>query len=1015
MTWFTKWALRNRPALVFSVIASIIFGIFSYTRIPMELMPSADQPFITISVVGNGMDAVSMDEQVTQPIEKVLTGIKGKRNVVAETGNNFTQMTVTFESDTNLKEARQQIQDNISMVNLPNGVMKPYVVLLNTSQIPVVYLGLTFDKEIGNNELNLVDNEILPLFKDVKGVGNVITYGGKNQQVSIKVDAAKLAAAQYPLEKLYTVLKGKNASVAIGEQTLNDQETSIIVTGKLESLEDIQNLQLNKGTKLKDVADVSLEKDTTSITHMNGKSFIEIVVQKDSTSNAVTLGKEVAELAKDINHDYKGTLTATVFINLADTVLNSINSMTREVLTGALFATLIIWMFLKSFRMTLITIISIPLSLCITMILLSFFGVTLNILTLGGIAVSVGRLVDDSIVVVENIFRRKQGNQLTPSFIVDAVKEVAAAITSSTLTTVAVFLPMTLASGSLRDLIAPFAITITCSLLSSLLVALTVVPALSGRLMKNVKTKEHKPRSFYPSVLRWSLNHKWLPIVLSVVVVIGAVGLFTMIPKGSVDQKDSAYLSVLLKYPNGANFADIQEGLSKMETILSKQEGVTNNIVQVGNNADAAQFGELQDGNQVQFMVFLKEGVDSAKIAQALRKTKDQFPTAELTANTAGLMGENKTTVSVDVLGKNDSDIKKAADIIIKKLNTIKGVQKVESNDADKKPTVNITVDSKVANAEEVSGSLQAMLQPAVIGNMKIDGRTTMVKLGALKEIRTSKDLENLEIFTQDGPVLLSKVAEVEQIEQPGTLYSKDGQHYLQVNATVDPKKMVNVAGEINKQLLTWDKDKTFGDETSAELTGSSMQSTDDLMELAKLAMFSIGIVFMILLITLKSFRASFAILLSLPLAAIGSLLGLVVSKSSIDISSGIGMLMLVGIVVTNAIVLVDRIRHNEASMAIREAIMEAGTVRLRPILMTALATVFAMVPLLFAHESAMSMNLVSKGLAVVVIFGLIVSTLLTLIVIPTFYELFHFRKAKRQRQNEAKKMAEENHNEFSL
>ncbi|MBV7504389.1 efflux RND transporter permease subunit [Bacillus sp. sid0103] len=542
MTWFTKWALRNRAALVFSVIASLIFGIFSYTNIPMELMPSADQPYVTISVVGNGMDAVSMDEQVTQPIEKVLTGIKGKRNVVAETGNNFSQMTVTFESGTNLKEAKQQIQENISTVNLPPGVMKPYVVLLNTSQIPVVYIGLSFDQEIGNKELNLVENEILPVLKGIKGVGNVMTYGGKDQQVMIKVDPAKLAAAKISLEKLYTILQGRNASVAVGEQTLENEATSIIVTGKMESLEDVQNLQLNAATKLKDVADVTMEKDTTSITHMNGKNFIEVIAQKDSTSNAVTVGKGVADAAKKINEDYKGTLTATVFINLADTVLDSINSMTREVLTGALFATLIIWLFLKSFRMTLITIVSIPLSLCITMILLSFFGVTLNILTLGGIAVSVGRLVDDSIVVVENIYRRKRGNELTPAFIVEAVKEVAAAITSSTLTTVAVFLPMMLASGSLRDLIAPFAITITCSLLSSLLVSLTVVPALSGRMMKKVKVKEHKNGSFYPSVLRWSLNHKWLPILISVVVVISSIGLFATMPKGSVDQKDSAYI-----------------------------------------------------------------------------------------------------------------------------------------------------------------------------------------------------------------------------------------------------------------------------------------------------------------------------------------------------------------------------------------------------------------------------------------------------------------------------------------
>ncbi|NHM30171.1 efflux RND transporter permease subunit [Neobacillus terrae] len=998
MTWFTNWALRNKAALVFAVIASMIFGVFSYTTIPMELMPSADQPYVTVSAVGNGMDAVSMDEQVTKPIEKALNGVKGKQNVVAQTGNNFTQMTVTFESDINSKEAKQQIEEKISMVNLPSGVMKPYVVNLNTSEIPIVELGLTFNKEIGNNELNLIDNEIMPMFKDLKGVGNVMTYGGKNQQVMIKVDTAKLMAAKFPLEKLYTLLQGKNASVAVGEQTLNNEATSIIVTGKLETLDEIKNIQLNSNTKLQDVADITMQKDTGSITHLNGKDFIELIVQKDSTSNAVTLGKQVEETLKKINHDYKDTLKGTIILNLADTILDSINSMTREVLTGALFATLIIWLFLRSFRMTLITIISIPLSLCITMILLSFFGVTLNILTLGGIAVSVGRLVDDSIVVVENIYRRKKDQELTPAFLIQAVKEVASAITSSTLTTVAVFLPMLLVSGNLRDIVSPFAITITCSLLSSLLVSLTVVPLLSGRMMQKVNTKEHKTNSFYPSLLRWSLNHKWLPIIIAVVVVIGSIGLFFSMPKGSVDQKDSAYISVVLRYHNGTPFSDIKDGISKMETILSDEKGVKTHAVLAGSNDEAAQYGSLQDANQVQFMVFLKEGADSAKFVQEIRKTKDQFAGAELTADTAGLLGPNKTTVSVDVLGKNEADIKEATDIIKKKISSIDGVEKVESNDQNTKPTVTITVDSKLSNAQEISQSVNAMIQPAFIGNIKIEGRTTAVKLGALKEIQTADDLKNLQLMTANGPFSLSSIAKIEESNEQGTIYSKDGHHYLQVTAQVDPDKMVDVAGKIQTQLVTWDKNKTFSKGTSAELTGSSMQSSDQLGELAKLTMFSIGIVFMILLVTLKSFRASIAILISLPLAAIGSLLGLVITHSSINISSGIGMLMLVGIVVTNAIVLVDRIRHNEESMSIREAIMEAGRVRLRPILMTALATVFAMLPLLFAHESAMSLNLVSKGLAVVVIFGLIVSTLLTLIVIPTFYELFHFRKAKKQR-----------------
>ncbi|WP_026693077.1 efflux RND transporter permease subunit [Peribacillus kribbensis] len=1003
MIWFTKWALRNKAALTFAVIASMIFGIFSYTTIPMELMPSVDQPYVTISVVGNGMDAVSMDEQVAQPIEKALNGVKGKQNVTAQTGNNFTQLSVTFDSDINVKEAKQQVQEKVSMVTLPNGVMKPYVVNLNTSEIPIVQLGLTFDKDIGNNEVNLVENEIMPMIKDIKGVGNVITYGGENQQVLIKVDTAKLTKAKYPLEKLYTLLQGKNASVAVGEQKLNNEATSIIVTGKLETIDEIKNIQLNSSTTLQDVADISLQSDTKSITHLNGKNFIEVVVQKDSTSNAVTLGKQVEESMKKINQDYKGRLHGTIILNLADTVLDSINSMTREVLMGALFATLIIFLFLRSFRMTLITIISIPLSLCITMILLSFFGVTLNILTLGGIAVSVGRLVDDSIVVVENIYRRKNDHELTPAFLIEAVKEVGSAITSSTLTTVAVFLPMMIVSGGLRDLISPFAITITCSLLSSLLVSLTVVPALSGRMMKKVKIKEQKTSSFYPSVLKWSLNHKWLPILVAVLVVIGSVGLFASMPKGSVDQKDSAYVSVVLQFHNGTPFSELKDGVSNMEAILTDKKAVKAHIVLAGNSQDAAQYGSLQDENQVQFMVFLKEGADSSKFVEDIRTAKEQFPGAELTADTAGLLGPNKTTLSVDVIGRNDADVKKASDIVKKKISGMDGVEKAESNDQNTKPTVTITVDSKLSNAQAIAQSVNAMIQPAVIGNLRIEGRITTVKLGALKEIQTADDLKNLQIITPNGPTALSSMAKVEENKQQGTIFSKDGHHYLQVTAQVDPDKMVDVAGKIKKQLLVWDKNNTFAKGTSAEITGSSMQSSDQLGELAKLSMLSIGIVFMILLVTLKSFRASIAILISLPLAAIGSLLGLVITHSSINISSGIGMLMLVGIVVTNAIVLVDRIRHNEERMTIREAIMEAGTVRLRPILMTALATVFAMLPLLVTHESAMSLNLVSKGLAVVVIFGLIISTLLTLIVIPTFYELFHFRKAKKQRLQDSR------------
>ncbi|MEH7748677.1 efflux RND transporter permease subunit, partial [Neobacillus drentensis] len=319
----------------------------------------------------------------------------------------------------------------------------------------------------------------------------------------------------------------------------------------------------------------------------------------------------------------------------------------------------------------------------------------------------------------------------------------------------------------------------------------------------------------------------------------GSVGLFVSMPKGSVDQKDSAYIAISLRYHNGTPISKINDGISKMDSILAEKQGVKNRITIAGVNEAAAQYGNLQGANVVQFMIFPKEGTDSAKFVKEIRKTKDQFPDAELTADTAGLLGVNKTTVSVDVIGKNEADIKKAADLVKKEISTIDGVQKVESNDQNTKPTVTITVDSKVSNAQEISQSIYAMIQPAAIGSMKIDGRTTTVKLGAIKEIQTVNDLKDLQLMTPNGPVALSSFANVEESKEPGTIYSKDGHHYLQVNAFVDSDKMVDVAGEIQKQIAQWDKNNTFGKETSAKITGSAMQSSDDLLELGKLAMFS--------------------------------------------------------------------------------------------------------------------------------------------------------------------------------
>lgn len=996
MPILTKWAFRNKTAMIFSLILSLLLGIYSYFSIPMELMPSVDQPFITVSTIGNGIDAKTMSDEVTTPIEKALSNVNGKRDMSSKTGNGFSQLLLTFDSKSNIKDAKQEVQEAINSINLPQGVMKPFVTLLNTSQIPVGEIGLTFKNgEISNQVLNQVDQEIIPEFKKIKGVSNVGVFGGSNQQVELQLDQQKLAQYKISMQMLLGSLQIKNFAAAVGEQTIDGTSTTIKVMGKLDEMETLKNLQIAPGVHLKDIATVGVKRDTQTINHLNGKDFVFMMVQKDPSANAVDVGQSIKKVINKINDKYSSDMHAHIFLLFSDTILDSIYSMTREILTGAGFAALIIFLFLRNIKATLISIVSIPLSLCLTLLVLKFAGITLNTLTLGGVAVAVGRLVDDSIVVVENIYRRSQKEPISFDLIIQSVREVSSAVTSSTLTTIAVFLPIAFTSASFKGFVSDFAWTVTISLLASLLVALTVVPLMSSGLLKNRKQKEHKPSKRYISLLSWCLNHKLVPILTLVALLIGTFGLLNAVPRGSVDDDKTQFVIVDLQYPENISFEKAKESTLKLEKFISDQNEVKDVILQLGNNADAARFGQVDSNNKSELTIFLKDDQDPLRFIDTIRKQEKEYPGATLTAESFNMMNQKKTLLNLDVIG-DEKKVNEATQKVVDLLKQTDGVKKVETNQEQKKQTYEIEVDTSKANAKEISMHLQSMLNGMPIGQMKLDGRDTPIVLNPIIQINKETDLNNFLISTQTGLVPLSSVAKIKKTEQPGSILAKDGRPYIQVTAQLDPAKAIDVVQTITKDIKQ--PPISSYENVEIQISGSAYQSSDDLKELSFVGIISIGAIFLIMLITLKSFRASFAILFAIPFALIGSLLGLSLTKNPVSLTSGLGMLMLAGIVVTNAIVLVDRIKQNEERMTIREAIVEAGSVRLRPILMTAFATVFAMIPLLNSHEQGFSLNLVSKDLAIAVIGGLTVSTFLTLIFVPVLYELFYFRKSKKQR-----------------
>ncbi|MDP4164141.1 MAG: efflux RND transporter permease subunit, partial [Bacillota bacterium] len=464
MSWFTKWAFRNKAAVALMCSLVLIMGIASYLTLPMEFLPPADQPQVTVVVMGQGTDSNTMESQVTTPIENVLTGIKGKRNVFSTTGDGYAKIDLYFESKTDMKAAKTEVQDALASLQLPPNVSKPTVVQLNTSMIPIADVAVTFKDGLSPENIQFAKQKIVPQIKGIKGVANIQTFGNSESYVSIKVDNALLAQKHVPLQSVMGVLQGQNISVAVGEKTIEGKSSNIKVSGKLDDLSTLQNLSVSPGVMLKDIATVEVKKPEDTITRINGTDGLLLIVTKDSNSNAVAIGKNLKEKVNELNKKYDQA-EAKVIIATADMVEKSVTSMMKEVLLGAFFATIVIMIFLRNVRSTFITIISIPMSLAFTLFLLARSGVTLNILTLGGVAVAVGRLVDDSIVVIENIFRKMQNNKFSVQLVIDATKEVSTAITASTLTTVAVFLPIGLVSGGLQDFLLPFALTITYSLL----------------------------------------------------------------------------------------------------------------------------------------------------------------------------------------------------------------------------------------------------------------------------------------------------------------------------------------------------------------------------------------------------------------------------------------------------------------------------------------------------------------------------------------------------------------------
>ncbi|MED1205340.1 efflux RND transporter permease subunit [Heyndrickxia acidicola] len=737
---------------------------------------------------------------------------------------------------------------------------------------------------------------------------------------------------------------------------------------------------------LSKIADVSLQVDNGgTYTRLNGKPAVVAAIQPDASGNTADIVQSVKAKLAGLDLP-KGYHIATLRDQSIE-INHSVHSMVREAIMGAVIASVVTMLFLGNLRTTIVAILSIPLSILATMIVMKAMGYTLNTMTLAGVAVAIGRVVDDSIVVIENIYRKAReaiaGKSLGNEFILDSTQEVGQAITSSTITTIAVFLPMAFVPGIVGKFFAPFAWSVVISIAFSLLIALTIVPILSKLFLAKVKPIEKQDnvlQRFYENVLYWGLQHRWLVVSLAAVLLVGTLALAPRIPVNFFPDEAVQYIDVNTTLPNGTSIDKTNSLAKQLEQKLAGQKQVKS-------------YNTTVNSGTISIQVTLKNHADSTGFQQELKKQTDHLGEGSETMITPVGGSPSSNSFSIIVNGSDSKARTKGAQNIEKALKPIQGVTGITSNIEEQTPQVEVSIDDKKAAAQGVypgmaASDLHDMLSGTALMNVELQGQTTGLNVGLQSgDMNKISVIANQKVTNMAGQqVAIKDIGSVKQTFAPAAIQRLNQQGYDSLTVMMDSARASKAQQDIKNTLAKMSLPKGV----SYSFIGSAEEMKQGFHNLVYAIGFSVILVYLVMMLAFREPLAPLSILFALPFIFVGVIAGILITHESLGIPALVGILMLVGIVVTNAIVLIDKVEQNKKIYEDKtQAIVEAGKIRLRPILMTAIATVGALLPLALSTEG----GLISRSLAIVVISGLTASTLLTLIIVPVCYSLLTGRR----------------------
>ena len=1024
-------AVKNPITTIMIFLAIVVFGIYSLVRLPIDIYPEIEYPAITVFTTYVGASASDIETNISEPVEDALNTIDNLKEISSVSRDNISVVMLEFEYGTDLNEAANDIRDAVALVekDLPDGADKPNIFKFNTSMMPIAVYAVKADKSYQGIE-KLLEQKIVNPLNRIEGIGSISIIGAPTRQVKIEINPRKLEAYNMTVEQIGNVLRAENLNMPSGNIKMGQMSYPLRVEGEFENSDMIRNIVLgnNNGQAiyLKDVAHVQDSiKEMTIDEKINGEQGVRIMVMKQSGANTVKIAREFNERLAELESSLPPDVEILNVIDSSEFIKGSINNLTQTLMYALLFVTLVVLFFLGRWRATFIIVLTIPIALIVAFIFLHITDSTINIISLSALSIAIGMVVDDAIVVLENIAKHIDRGSSPREAAIYATNEVWQAVIITTLTVVAVFLPMTMVGGLTGVLFSQLGWIVSITVVTSTIAAITLTPMLSSKMLRLIKGNGNGKRSYYNTVmpmfnkldnaygkiLKWCLSHKRIITIVSFVIFFGSLALVGKIGTEFMPQTDEGSLSIAVELQPGTR-------VEKTISLARRIDEIVDNIPEVeliSTSAGSDDEGRLismfesTGSNIINYTIRLVD-VDERErtvweIAEEIRNELSGMPEIVnydvTTGGTIGgtMMGEN--TVDVEIYGYDIDQTTILANQISDKIKTIKGARDIQISREKEKPELRVELDREKMsavglNTAMVSTALYNRVAGLKASKYREEGEEYDILIRFTEEYRNSiTDLENISLQTATGStVKLGEIGEIKEYWSPPNIERKRREKVVTISSTPYKTSLGELAANIKQEIDKMDIPK----EVSIEIGGAYEDQQESFANLGLLLLLSIVLVYIVMASQFESLKMPFIIMFSLPFAFTGVILALYITNTTLSVIAALGAIMLVGIVVKNAIVLVDYINlMRDRGYVLDEAIIESGKSRLRPVLMTGLTTILGMLPLALSTGEGSE---IWSPMGISVIGGMVFSTIITMIIVPIIYRVFATRGERDKKKN---------------